>query len=58
MDNGSVVVSKCENALKGTALLKAELVVPAEFAPELVLLLVVVVVRTLAGGVSALDEGV
>ena len=58
MDNGSVVVSKCENALNGTALLKAELVVPAEPAPELVLVLVVVVESTLAGGVSAFDEGV
>ena len=33
MDSASVVFSKCENALSGTALLRVELVVPAEFAP-------------------------
>ena len=33
MERASVVFSKCEKALSGTALLIAELVVPAEFAP-------------------------
>src|ERR1039458_7565506 len=33
MESASVVFSKCEKALSGTALLMAELVAPAEFAP-------------------------
>ena len=33
MESGSVVCSKCEKALSGTALLVTELVAPAEFAP-------------------------
>ena len=33
MESGSVVFSKCEKALRGTAALVAELVAPAEFAP-------------------------
>ena len=33
--SGSVVLSKCEKALSGTALLIAELVAPAETAPTL-----------------------
>src|SRR5580692_5646368 len=35
MESASVVFSKCEKALSGTALLRAELVTPAEFAPLL-----------------------
>ena len=35
MESASVVFSKCEKALSGTALLVAELVAPAEFAPLL-----------------------
>ena len=35
MERASVVFSKCENALNGTALLRVELVVPAECAPVL-----------------------
>ena len=35
MASASVVFSKCEKALSGTALLIAELVAPAEFAPVL-----------------------
>ena len=35
IESDSVVVSKCEKALSGTALLVAELVMPAEFAPRL-----------------------
>ena len=35
MESASVVFSKCEKALNGTALLVAELVAPAEFAPVL-----------------------
>ena len=35
MESASVVFSKCEKALSGTALLVAELVPPAEFAPRL-----------------------
>ena len=33
MESASVVFSKCEKALRGTALLTLELVAPAEFAP-------------------------
>src|ERR1700722_3876890 len=33
--SGSMLFSKCEKALRGTALLMAELVAPAEFAPLL-----------------------
>ena len=33
MESGSVVFSKCEKALSGTALLMAEVVAPAEPAP-------------------------
>ena len=51
-----MVVSKCENALKGTALLGVELGVPAEDEPLLVL--VVLGLRTLTGGVSVVAEGV
>jgi hypothetical protein len=35
IESDSVVVSKCEKALSGTALLVAELFVPAEVAPLL-----------------------
>jgi len=35
MESASVVFSKCTKALNGTALLAAELVAPAEFAPVL-----------------------
>ncbi len=35
MESASVVFSKCEKALSGTALLMAELGAPAEFAPVL-----------------------
>ncbi len=35
MESASVVFSKWEKALSGTALLMAELVMPAEFAPVL-----------------------
>ena len=55
MDSGSVAVSKCENALNGTALLSAELVVPAEAAPVLA---VVEVDSAFVGAVSTFDEGV
>ncbi len=56
IESGSVVISKCENALKGTALLIAELVVPAEFAPLVEEPLAAA--RTLAGTLSVLAEGV
>src|SRR5580658_1285931 len=53
-----VFVSKCEKALRGTALLIAELGVPAEVAPLLDVELEVLGVSAFAGGASALDEGV
>ena len=53
IDNGSVLVSKCENALKGTALLMVELVVLAEFTVAVEL-----DANTLAGAESVLAEGV
>ena len=57
MESGSVVFSKCVKALSGTALLMAELVEPAEFAP------VLEGVEALAesafvGGASVFAEGV
>ena len=57
MERGSVVVSKCENALKGTALLKLELVAPAEFVP-LLEAVDVVVASAFTGGASVFAAGV
>jgi hypothetical protein len=56
MESGSVVVWKCENALKGTALLVVELVAPAEVAPPLVV--VELDFNAFAGAVSVFAEGV
>jgi hypothetical protein len=56
MESGLVVVSKWEKALKGTALLVAELVPPAVPAPWLMAL--ALEVRALGGGASVLAEGV
>src|ERR1700723_1637899 len=58
MASGSVVVSKCEKALKGTALLKAELVAPAEVAPLLEVDVEVLDVSAFTGGVSVFADGV
>jgi hypothetical protein len=58
IDSGSVVVSKCENALNGTALLKVELVVPAEVAPLLEFEFAVLDVRALIGGVNVFADAV
>ena len=58
MESGSVVFSKCENALSGTALLVDELVVPAEVAPLLDVAVEVLVESALAGGARVFAEGV
>ena len=56
--SGSVVVSKCEKALNGTALAKVELVAPAEVAPLLEVAEEVLDVSAFAGGVRVFAEGV
>src|SRR5271170_2123219 len=53
-----VLVSKCEKAPRGTALLITELEVPAELAPLLDVELEALEVSAFAGGTSALDDGV
>jgi hypothetical protein len=58
IDSASVVVSKCENALNGTALLKVELVVPAEVAPLLEFAFTVLDVSALIGGVNVFADAV
>src|ERR1035438_7698693 len=58
MDSGSVVFSKCEKALSGTALLRVELVAPAEAAPLLELEVDVPAASAFAGGASVLAAGV
>ena len=57
MASASVVFSKWEKALSGTALLKVELVVPAEFAP-LFDVEGVVGVSAVAGGARVFADGV
>jgi hypothetical protein len=58
MESCSVAVSKCEKALRGTALLFAELVLPAEVAPRLEFAAEVLGVSTLGGGANVLAEAV
>ena len=58
MESCSVLVSKCENAPRGTALLIAELVAPADVAPLLEVALEVLEVRALTGGTSVFAEAV
>src|SRR5213082_830480 len=58
MESDCVFISKCENALSGTALLGAELVFPADAAPLLDVLAFVLAVSAFAATVSALFEGV
>ena len=55
--SGSVVFSKCAKALRGTALLMAELVVPAEFAP-LLEFEAALAESAVAGGLSVFADGV
>ena len=57
MTIGSVVVSKCEKALRGTALLNTELVAPAEFAP-LLDVEDAIGESAFAGGVNVFADGV
>ena len=54
IDSGSVVVSKCENALKGIGWLGADELAPAELTPPSA----VPAVRMRVAGASVLDEGV
>jgi hypothetical protein len=56
MESASVVVSKCEKALNGTALLVIELVAPAEVAPPGPLN--VLDRNAFAGGTNVLADGV
>jgi hypothetical protein len=58
MESGSILVSKCENALNGTALARVELVVPAEVAPLLEVVAEVLEVSALAGGFSVFADAV
>ena len=58
MESASVVFSKCENALSGTALLLAELVAPAELAPLLDEALEALVESAFAGGARVFAAGV
>jgi hypothetical protein len=58
MARGSVVFSKCAKALSGTALLVAELVVPAEPAPLLEVAVEVLAESAFAGGVRVFAAGV
>ena len=58
MESASVLVSKCENALRGTALLMAELVLPAEVEPLLEFAVEVLDVNAFTGGVNVLADGV
>ncbi len=58
MASDSVVFSKCENALRGTALLVAELVVPADVDPLLDDAVVVADESAFCGGTSVLADGV
>ena len=58
MASGSVVFSKCEKALSGTALLTAELVVPAELAPLLDAAVEVLAESAFAGGARVFADGV
>jgi hypothetical protein len=56
--SGSVVVSKCEKALNGTALATFELLTPAEVAPLLEVAVEVLDVSAFAGGASVFADGV
>ena len=58
MASGSVVFSKCAKALRGTALLMAELVVPAEVAPLLEAAVEVLAESAFAGGARVFADGV
>jgi hypothetical protein len=58
IDSGSVVVSKCEKAPSGTALLVVELVAPADVDPRLDVEVVVLDVSAFGGGVRVFADGV
>ena len=58
MESASVVFSKCEKALNGTAALYAELVVPAEVAPLLEVEFTVLDVSAFTGGVKVFADAV
>ena len=58
MESASVVFSKWEKALSGTALLIAELVVPADPAPLLDEAVEVLAERAFVGGTSVFADGV
>ena len=58
IESASVLVSKCENALSGAALLIAELVLPADVEPLLEVATDVLAVNAFTGGVRVLAEGV
>src|ERR1700683_1445079 len=58
IESASVVFSKCENALNGTALLIAEVVAPAEPAPLLDEAVERLAESAFAGGASVFADGV
>ena len=58
MESASVLVSKCEKALSGTALALVELVVPADVAPWLEVVVEELKVSALVGGVKVFAEAV
>ena len=58
MESASVVFSKCEKALSGTALLMAELVAPAEVAPLLDEAVEALVESAFRGGARVFAAGV
>ena len=58
MASGSVVFWKCAKALRGTALLAAELVAPAEVAPLLDVAVEALAESAFAGGARVFADGV
>ena len=58
MESGSVVFSKCAKELSGTALLVAELVMPAEPAPRLDVAVEVLAESAFKGGARVFAAGV
>ena len=58
MESCSVFVSKCEKAASGTALLFAELVLPAEFAPLLGVVVDALADSAFTGGARVFADGV
>ena len=58
IDSASVLISKWDIAPRGTALLFAELVAPADVAPLLEVLVTVLAASAFTGGFSVFADGV